>query len=106
MTSAEKEAKDTLQKLGEQYPKFMAAFNRFMQESSKEGAIDEKTKELIAIAVSVSKQCKWCIHLHVKKAMELGATKDEIMESSFVSTLMGGGPALMYIQEVMKALEE
>ncbi|MFW5991044.1 MAG: carboxymuconolactone decarboxylase family protein [Candidatus Nanoarchaeia archaeon] len=106
MSKINKETEETLEKLGKEYPQFMTAFHKLMHESGKAGAIDEKTKELIGTAISVSKQCKWCIHHHVKNALKLGASKDEIMESCFVAVLMGGGPSLMYIQEVIKAIEE
>ena len=47
-----------------------------------------------------------CIAVHVSKALEAGATKDEIMESAFVAVLMGGGPAMVYTKMVYDALQE
>ena len=72
----------------------------------KPGALDKKTKELMSVSLSIVTHCKWCIAFHVKGALDAGATKDEIMESCFVATLMGGGPALMYTQLAVKALED
>ncbi|RLF64047.1 MAG: carboxymuconolactone decarboxylase family protein, partial [Thermoplasmata archaeon] len=40
------------------------------------------------------------------KCLEIGVTRDEIMEASTVAILMGGGPALTYVSEVKKALDE
>jgi len=101
-----KEVHSSLNKLGREYPEVLRAFSNFMGAVEKEGALSVKTKELIAIALSVVAKCKWCIAFHVKNALEAGATKDEIMEACFVTALMGGGPALMYVQLVVRALEE
>ena len=101
-----REVKKSLGDLGNAHPDFMKAFGNFMGVVEKEGALSKKTKELISVALSVVAHCKWCIAFHVKNALDAGATKEEIMESCFVATLMGGGPALMYAQLVVKALED
>ena len=100
------EVKRSLAHLGKDYPDFMKAFSGFMGEVEKEAALSKKSKELISIALSVACKCKWCISFHVKNALDAGATKDEIMETCFVAALMGGGPALMYTQLAVKALED
>jgi AhpD family alkylhydroperoxidase len=100
------EVKTSLNKLETGYPDFMKAFSGFMGAAKKPGALDRKTKELISIALSIATHCKWCIAFHVKGALDSGATKEEIMESCFVASLLGGGPSLMYTQLAMKALED
>jgi AhpD family alkylhydroperoxidase len=100
------EVKKSLGDLGKHYPDLMKAFSGFMGAVEKEGALSHKTKELISIALSVVCKCKWCIAFHVKNALDAGAKKEEIMETCFVAALMGGGPALMYTQLVVKALED
>jgi len=62
----------SLGKLQESYPDFMKAFHGFMVSSEKEGAISAKNKELISVALSVAKQCQWCIAFHVKNALDAG----------------------------------
>ncbi len=100
------EVQHSLENLGKEYPGFMNAFGGFMGEVEKEGALDRKTKELISVALSIVAHCRWCIAYHVKGALDAGATKDQVMESCFVASLMGGGPALMYTQLAVKALED
>jgi len=100
------EVKQSLGKLGKDYPDVMKAFSSFMGEVEEKGALDTKTKEVIAIALSVATRCKWCIAFHVNNALKEGATEQEIMEACFVAALMAGGPALMYTQLVVKAIEE
>ena len=100
------EVNQSLAKLSKNYPGTMKAFSSFMGEVEKKGALDKKTKELIAIALSVACRCKWCIAFHVKNALNEGAAGQEIMEACFVAALMAGGPALMYTQLAVKAIEE
>ncbi len=92
--------------LSKHQPKSMRHFKAFMGEVLKEGTLDTKTKELIAVGTSITARCKYCIAIHVEKALKAGATKDEIMEAATVAILMGGGPAMTYVVEVKKALEE
>ena len=106
MKKLTEEINTNLGRIGQESPDFMKAFSGLMQTVEKPGAVDTKTKELISIALSVSKQCKWCIALHVKKALSIGITREEIMESCQVAVLMGGGPSLMYVQSVIKAIDE
>ena len=94
-----------LQKMGEVAPRKMAAFNRLMTEAEGEGILSTKIKELITVALAVTAECDWCINLHVKKALEQGASYQEIIEATWVAILMGGGPSLMYAQLVLDALE-
>jgi AhpD family alkylhydroperoxidase len=87
-------------------PKQIRAFLDFLQTVREKGALDTKTKELIAVAASVAARCQWCIALHVKEALEEGATPEEIREAAWIAVLMGGGPNLAYMQLVEKALKE
>lgn len=87
-------------------PKQIKAFLDFLQTVREPGALDTKTKELIAVASSVAARCQWCIALHVKEAIEAGATPEEIREAAWVAVLMGGGPNLAYMQLVEKAIQE
>jgi len=101
-----KEVHTSLEYLNKNYPEETTAFGIFLKEVEEKGALDVKTKELISIALSVVAKCKWCIAFHTKRALDAGATKDEIMEACFVASLMGGGPAMMYVQLVVKAIED
>ena len=92
--------------LSEKYPEYMNAFGNFMNVVEKDSALSKKTKEIISVALSVVKQCKYCIAFHVHNALKAGATKEELVEACFVASLMGGGPSLMYSQLVFQAIEE
>jgi AhpD family alkylhydroperoxidase len=60
------------------------------------GALDTKTKELIALAIAVIEQCDGCISSHARGAVKAGAAKQEAAEAIGVTFLMGGGPASIY----------
>lgn len=101
-----KSAMGTMNYIGEKAPEVMAAFKEMAGAIEKEGALPSKTKELIALALSVKSQCSYCIALHVKKSLDMGLTSEEIIEACNVAVLMGGGPSLMYMSLVKEALEE
>ena len=87
-------------------PDVMQGFNAMAQAAGKSGALDAKTKELIAMALSVGSRCDPCIGFHGKALVKLGATRAEIEEVLAVAVYMGGGPSLMYSTHALKAFEE
>jgi len=84
----------------------MQGFSAMAQAATKEGALDKKTKELIALAIGVSTRCDGCIGFHTKALVELGSTKEEIEETLGMAVYMGGGPSLMYAADAMLAYEQ
>lgn len=84
-------------------PDAMKGFAQLAQASMAEGALSTKHKELIALAIGVTQRCSGCIGFHVKALQKLGATRAEVEEMLAVCVYMGGGPALMYTAEALKA---
>ena len=74
-------------------PDISEAFRNFSKAVFKEGALAEKTKQLIAVAVAHVTQCPYCIRSHTAKALKIGASKQEIMEAIWVSAEMRAGAA-------------
>ena len=62
-------------------PRMRRIYFKFYKETYKSSQIDRKTKELIAIAASLGYQCEGCLEGHIQKALEHGATREEISES-------------------------
>ena len=87
-------------------PAFLAAWGELSQQAKKPGAINVKTKELICVALAIAARCGYCIATHVHKAIDNGATRDEILEAGFVAVSMGGGPSLAYLTQVIEACDE
>jgi AhpD family alkylhydroperoxidase len=96
----------TFKTLGTKNQKAIKNFQKFMGAVKKDGALSTKMKELIGIALSVQKQCKHCVALHVKNALDQGASEDEIIEACMTAVMLGGGPSLMFTSYVLKALED
>ena len=71
-----------------------------------EGALDTKTKELIAMAIAVSSECDGCIAAHAHAAARHGASLEEAAEAIGVTILMGGGPATIYGPRAYSAFAE
>ena len=84
-------------------PEVMKAFSALAQSASAPGALDRKTKELIAIGISVAARCDDCIGFHVKAAVDCGATREEILETLGMAIYMGAGPAAMYASHALGA---
>lgn len=78
------------------------AFMNLLGAAYKPGAIDTKTKELISVAIAAYNRCEYCIVFHVYKALEAGATREEIMEAAMVAVAFGGGPSMAYIAALLK----
>lgn len=93
-------------KLSNALPDVMKSFYALNKAYSASGALDTKTKELIALAIAVATHCDDCIAFHTNSALKAGATQAEILEMLGVVIFMGGGPALMYATHVMEAVEE
>ena len=69
--------------------------------------IRESIREvLIALAIAVTQRCDASIGFHVKALIRLGATREQIMETLGVCTYMGGGPALMYAADALRAYDQ
>ncbi len=89
-----------------QVPEVQAGFSALHQAAMKDGALDAKTKELIALAIGVAARYDGCIGFHTQALIKLGTTKEELAEMLGVAVMMGGGPSLMYAGETMRAYEE
>ena len=87
-------------------PEVMQGFYAMSKAATQDGALDKKTKELIALAIGVSTRCDGCIGFHTEALVKLGATKAEIEETLGMAIYMGGGPSLMYAADAMLAYEQ
>ncbi|AAT43654.1 carboxymuconolactone decarboxylase family protein [Picrophilus oshimae] len=92
--------------IGSDDSKVQSSFIGFMSYVMSPGSLDAKTKNLIAISLSIAAKCDWCVSYHVNNALKAGATKDEIMEAAYIAVLMFGSPAMMEINRVLDTLEQ
>ena len=75
-------------------PDVMKGFSAIAQAALRAAALDTKTKELIALAISVATHCDACIAFHAEAAVKQGASRDEIMETMGMAIYMGAGPSV------------
>ena len=92
-------------KFMEKYPDIAKNFTTLMGSIIQDGKLGSKEKELIAVGIAVGLRCLPCIHAHTMSALNMGATEEEILEAASVAILMGGGPGMVHVMEVMKAIE-
>ncbi|WAC47609.1 carboxymuconolactone decarboxylase family protein [Asticcacaulis sp. SL142] len=95
-----------LKTLRKDIPETMAGFSALAKAATADGALDKKTKELIALAIGVATRCDGCIGFHTEALVRLGATKAEIEETLGMAIYMGGGPSLMYAADAVLAFEQ
>jgi AhpD family alkylhydroperoxidase len=84
----------------------MKAFSSLAQAALAQGALDPKTKELIALGISVAVRCDDCIAFHVKAAIDRGATREEVLETLGMAVYMGAGPSAMYASHALGAFTQ
>ena len=87
-------------------PEVMKGFHDLGRAATHAGALDAKTKELIAVALGVAAHCDPCIGFHVKAFVRHGGTKRELAEALGMAVYMGGGPSLMYAANALAAMDE
>lgn len=87
-------------------PDAMQGFHALSRAAGAGGQIDAKTKELIALAIGITQRCDGCIGFHAKALHGLGATRQEVAEVAAMSVYMGGGPALMYAADALRAFDQ
>lgn len=87
-------------------PEVMKAFSNIAQAALAPKALDSKTKELIALAISVAIRCDDCIAFHVKAALQQGASREEVTEALGMAVYMGAGPSVMYATHALDAFTQ
>ncbi len=77
-------------------------YQEFVQLASAPGALDARTKQAVAIALSVAARCEPCVKHHVKKAQQMGFSEDEIDEAAWMAIAFGGSPVMTFYNAVRK----
>ena len=97
--------KKSFSELGKKHPKMLQAYAALDQAAAAE-ALDEKTRELIAIAVAITTRCESCISVHAEKAAKAGATESEIAGALATAIALNAGAAYTYALRALEAVEE
>jgi AhpD family alkylhydroperoxidase len=86
--------------------KVYKAFLEMEKAAFLDGALPKKTKELIAIGISVSTHCESCMQWHIEQAAQAGASLKEVLEAVEVGIEMGGGPATVSARFALEVMAE
>jgi AhpD family alkylhydroperoxidase len=92
--------------LEHEIPETMHGFEKMQRNHSMDGVLEAKTKEMIALGISIVSRCEGCMITHLHHAVNCGATRDEILEVLSVSVMMGGSPALIMSGIALEALDQ
>lgn len=96
-----------LPKVKEAAPKEFAAWaNLDSQVGRTDGAIPHKQRELIAVACAHITQCVYCLDVHVKAAVDAGATREEIAEAALIAAALRAGGAGAHAALTMKLFDQ
>ncbi len=87
-------------------PETMAGFSSMAKAATSTKALDEKAKEMIALALGVAARCDGCLGYHTKALARLGASREEVAETLGMAIYMGGGPSLMYAADALRAFDQ
>lgn len=92
--------------LREHIPAVFEGYGALSAAALGDGALDAKTKELIALAIAVTKQCDGCMASHARSAARRGATAEEVADALGVAILMNGGPGTVHAPRAFEAFQE
>lgn len=70
------------------------------------GALDVKTKELLGLVASAVMRCDDCVKYHLESSIDSGASKEEVMETLSVATLIGGTIVIPHLRKAYEYWEE
>lgn len=87
-------------------PEVMKAFSAMAASATSAGALDTKTKELLALGIAVAIRCDGCVAFHAEAAVRRGASREEVMETMGMAIYMGAGPSLMYAAQAVEAFDQ
>ena len=94
----------SLMMLNEKDPEVLKSLYSYRRKVFKDGALSSKEKELIALALSCVSRCEKCFTHHVEEAKKKGATGEEILEAIEVAMYMNGPSAMIWTEEIDKAV--
>lgn len=92
--------------LREQIPDVIRGYADMQRAALADGALSTKMKELIAIAVAVTRECDGCIAAHARGAARQNATEEEVAEAIGVAIMMNGGPGTIWGPRALAAFKE
>ena len=98
--------RDPAKALRDEIPEVTAAFAGLHRAAMTAGELDMKTKELVALAIAITKQCDGCVAAHARGAARRGASRSEVAEVAGVAIMMNGGPGTVWGPRALEAFDQ
>jgi AhpD family alkylhydroperoxidase len=95
-----------LLELGQELRAPMMGLHQLQKNVLADGALNHKTKELMALAIAIAQRASPCLTFHVRDAILAGATRAEVLETIGVAVMMGGGPASVHGSIALEAAKQ
>ena len=80
-------------------------YQEWQKELATESVFDNKTRELLMLAVSAGAQCPYCVHTHGQKAAKHGASKEEIAHTVHLASEVKAGASMAYGLEALEHVD-
>lgn len=96
----------TLGLLGKGNKEIMQALGTLDNAAMSQKALDDKTRELIALAVAATTRCDGCISIHAQAAVKAGASREELLETLATAIALNAGAATVYSSRILEAFDE
>ena len=100
------EMREPVAQLRQAIPGVFKAYADMHHAAMRDGVLSTRVKELIALAVSVTRECDGCIASHARSAVRAGCTAEEVAEAMGVTILLNGGPGTVYGPRALEAFAE
>ena len=84
----------------------LKAFRELVRATGTDGTLPHRTKELIALAISIATRCEGCIVFHSRACVRLGVSREEVLEMIGVAVEMGGGPSSVYGAQALACYDQ
>ena len=92
--------------MGEDSPELWKKFSDWYGSALKEGALSEREKSLIALAVATALQCPYCIDAFTRASLEKGSSTEQMTEAVHVASAIRGGASLVHGVQMKKIIDE
>ena len=87
-------------------PAAWSGFAALAKGATAPGALDTKTKELIALALGIAARCDGCLAFHAREIVQLGGTRAEVLDVISMAVYMGGGPSAIYGAQALESFDQ
>ena len=101
-----KDTNNNFKHLAKEIPETFSGFASMGNLPKKDGALDRKTKEFIALGIAIATRCDSCIGFHTRYLVDLGVTRGQFTEALSMCSYMGGGPSISYSAKALAAFDE